>query len=181
MLTDVFFFHINISVHKMYMLPKLFNYLTFAFLLKFKDFSIYSDDIIVVDPSGVQLSGLNSYKNSFTFLQTLVGFLYCPSRSQTQSRMVYDFARQSIRISWNSVLVPKVLGNEKNALYIDGISVYKLGSKSGTILSHTVENLIINSTPVTPPYQFSTLLMSEILQPSRAPIPVGVGAMTSKQ
>lgn len=81
------------------------------------DFSIFHDEIYVVDPSGVQLTGLKNYKNSFSFLQTLVRFCYNTSESGVQSRMVYDFARQSIRISWNAVLVPKVVGNRRNASY----------------------------------------------------------------
>jgi hypothetical protein len=33
------------------------------------DFSIYHDDITVIDPSGVQLTGIESYKQSIQFLQ----------------------------------------------------------------------------------------------------------------
>jgi len=143
----------------------------------FTDFDIYHDEISVVDPSGVQLYGLKNYKSCFSFLQTLVRFLYNLSESSVQSRMVYDFARQSIRISWNAVLVPKMVGNRRNALYIDGISIYKMDSKSGKIVEHRVEKMIINDTPITPPYGVLSALRDELMNPGHSRIPVGVGAM----
>lgn len=72
------------------------------------DFDIFSKDISVMDPSGVQISGLSNYKSSFRFLQTMVKWFYNSDKSMVQHRMVYDWARSSIRISWNAVLVPKV-------------------------------------------------------------------------
>jgi len=142
------------------------------------DFSIFHDNIYVVDPSGVQLTGLKSYKNSFRFLQTIVRLIYSSTESGVQSRMVYDFARQSIRISWNAVLVPKVVGNRRNALYIDGISVYKMDSESGKIVEHKVERMLINNTPVIPPYGVLSALKNELLSPvdNRIPVGAGVGA-----
>jgi len=139
------------------------------------DFSIYNEDIRVVDPSGVQLSGLNSYKGSFAFLQPLVKFFYNMECSNVQSRMMYDFARQSIRITWNAMLVPKVIGNSRNALYIDGISIYKMDSISGKIAEHRVESMTINDIPVSPPYGVLTALKNEILHPSSRRSPVGAG------
>jgi len=143
------------------------------------DFSIYNENISVTDPSGVQLSGLGNYKTSFSFLQTMIGFFYNMEQSGVQNRMMYDFARQSIRISWNAVLVPKVVGNRRNALYVDGISIYKMDSTTGKIGEHRVENMLINDIPVTPPYGVFTALKNEILYPSgkRVPVGVGLGAM----
>lgn len=148
---------------------------TLSLSLSTLDFSIYHDEITVLDPSGVQLTGLKNYKNSFGFLQTIVRFFYNTAESCVQSRMVYDFARQSIRISWNVVLVPKVVGNRRNALYVDGISIYKMDSKSGKIVEHKVEKLLVNNIPVTPPYGILTTLREELLYPGGQRIPVGVG------
>jgi hypothetical protein len=92
--------------------------------------------------------------------------------------MIYDFARQSIRISWNVCLIPKVYGNRRNALYIDGISVYKMDSESGKIIEHKVEKMLINNIAVQPPYSILTTLKEELLAPvERIPAGVGVGAM----
>lgn len=138
------------------------------------DYTIFHDEILVVDPSGVQLSGLNHYKSSFRFLKTTIGFIYSLEKSTIQYRMIYDFARQSIRISFNVMLLPKVVGNRNNALYIDGISVYKMESKSGKIIEHRVENLLMNNIPMRPPYGILTELLRPI--PSLYDIPVGVPA-----
>lgn len=138
------------------------------------DFSIYNENINVLDPSGVQLTGLKNYKHSFTFLQTLVRFFYNTDVSTVQSRMIYDFARSSIRISWNAVLVPKVVGNRRNALYVDGVSVYKM-DVNGKILEHKVEKMVMNGTPVVPPYGVFSALKEELLQGQRIPVGVGVG------
>jgi len=140
------------------------------------DFSIYHEDIQVTDPSGVQVKKLNGYKNSFRFLQTIVGLLYNTDRSTVQNRMVYDFARQSIRVSWNAMLVPKIVGNKRNSLYIDGISIYNIDAESGKIIEHRIENMLINNTPVRPPYGVLSTLSQE-LTANRQQVPVGVGAM----
>lgn len=147
-----------------------------SMLYRQPDFSIYHDEIAVVDPSGVQLKGLSNYKNSFGFTQTLIKFFYNTDISGVHSRMVYDFARQSIRISWHATLIPKLVGNRRNALYIDGISIYKMDASSGKIVEHRVENMLINNTPVTPPYGVLTALRDELLNPGYG-VPVGVGAM----
>jgi hypothetical protein len=110
-----------------------------------------------VDPSGTQLTGLKNYKTAFYILQTMISFLYSQSKSGIQIRMVYDFCLSSIRISWNVMLFPK--GPFGKPLYIDGVSIYTLDAPSGKIIEHKIENLIINQTPVVPPYGiFSTLL-----------------------
>ena len=143
------------------------------------NFEIYSKEISVVDPSGVQIKGLNTYKSSFKFLQTFIKLLYQVDRSTIQHRMVYDWARSSIRISWNAELISKVSigGGKQNALYIDGISVYKIGA-CGKIVEHKVDKLMINNTPLKPPYGVFEALRSGVqLGGSPATVPVGVGAM----
>ena len=144
-------------------------------LYRAPDFSIYHNEINVVDPSGVQLTGLNSYKQSFRFVQSVVGLLYDKDKSFISHRMIYDWARGSIRISWNAVIVPKVVGNRRNALYLDGVSMYKLDPESGKIIEHKIENLIQNNTPLSPPYPTQMLLASALLGTDRR-VPAGVGA-----
>jgi hypothetical protein len=132
-------------------IPHIFNHLA--------DYSIYHPEINVIDPSGVQLTGLESYKSSIKFLQTFVKFWF-QERSGLQYRMVYDFCRSSIRVSWHVVLAPKVpLGRP---LHIDGISMYHLDPTSGKIDEHKFESLVINNTPVMPPYGVFSLLQQEL-------------------
>ena len=150
-------------------------------LFKSPDFSIYHDQINVFDPSGVMLSGLGSYRQSFRFVQGIVGMIYDTEKSSVSHRMIYDFARSSIRISWNAVLFPKGWGNRRNALYVSGISIYKLDGPSGKIIEHKVDNLIVNDTPVSPPYGILTSLQGELIRPAGLPAGVGIGACGAYQ
>lgn len=123
------------------------------------DYSIYHEDITVVDPSGVQLTGIENYKSSIKFLQQFVNFWFQTERNGIQYRQVYDFARSSIRVSWHAVLVPKMpLGKP---LHVDGISMYRLETETGKIIEHRLENLSINNTPIMPPYGVFSLLQQE--------------------
>lgn len=110
--------------------------------------------------------------------------------------MVYDFCRSSIRVSWNIILVPKVplFGMTRSALYLDGISHYKLDRTTGKIVEHKIENLIMNNIPIAPPYGILKLLQQELLlgkqrigrhpgmggqlpQPEGVPAGLGMGAV----
>jgi hypothetical protein len=132
-----------------------------------------------VDPSGVQLQGVEKYKSAFAFFQTFVSFWFHPC-SFIQFRMLYDSCGSTIRISWNTLLVPKVpLGRP---LYVDGISYYQMDAPSGKIIEHRIEKLLINNTPVAPPYGILSLLQQDalrLLQPQG--VPVGVGAFVQEQ
>lgn len=142
-------------------------------LVSTPDYSIYDDDIIVTDPGGVGIKGLSSYKSTILFLQKVVSIFYNPNRSKVQMRSYHDFARNSIRISFSVQLVPRVIGDRRNSLYLDGISVYKLDLKSGKIIEHSIENFLINNTPVTPPYGIFSALRNELLRPSERLVPAG--------
>ena len=141
------------------------------------DFSIYDENITVIDPSGLRLTGLDKYKSAFAFFQTFISFWFS-SRSNLQYRMVYDFCRSSIQISWNVVLIPKVpLGRP---LYVDGISYYQLDRESGKVIEHKIEKLLVNRTPMAPPYGIFSLIQQDMFGGAqRAPqgVPAGVGAL----
>ena len=122
-------------------------------LTKQLDYSIYSDDIHVVDPSGVTLHGVQTYKNSFRILQALIKVVYCPNRSGLTFRMCYDKARQNIRVHWNAHVLPRfsfTTMNRRKPLYVDGISVYELDKKTGLIVQHRIEHILMNNQPVRP-------------------------------
>lgn len=134
------------------------------------DYSIYHKDLLLIDPSGVQLTGVEKYKSAISFLQTFQRFWF--HDSSVQFRMVYDFCRSSIRISWNVVLNPKVpLGGP---VHVDGVSLYKLDAKSGRIVEHKIEKLVINDTAAQPPYGILSLLQQDVLRMRPQGVPVGV-------
>ena len=130
----------------------------------------------MIDPSGVRLTGLDNYKSAFAFFQTFLVLWFSPA-SRLQYRMVYDFCRSSIRVSWHVVLIPNVpLG--PRALYLDGVSHYKLDPASGKVIEHKIENLVMNSRDVAPPYGlFSLLREQELAKRHGVPVGVGMGAM----
>lgn len=138
------------------------------------DYSIYHKEITVIDPSGVRLEGLENYKSSMAFFRSFIKFWFSAS-SRLQHRTVYDFCRSSIRVSWNLVLIPKIgLGRP---VFLDGVSHYKLDPKSGKIIEHKIENLVMNDTPVAPPYGIFSILQQEVMGGAqRQPVPVGAGA-----
>lgn len=135
------------------------------------DLSIYSSDIEVVDPSGVTINGHQSYKTSFSFLHTVVKIFYCPQQSYLTFRLVYDYARRNIRISWNAVLVPRALyGGIKNTMHVDGISVYEIDRKTGLIYQHRVEHLLVNDVPVQAPQGIFSALQVQAEGPEGVPV-----------
>jgi hypothetical protein len=126
-------------------------YLLCYWLLLRLDYTIYHGDLEVVDPSGVKLHGLKNYKNAFMLIHAVINFFYCPERSLITFRLVYDQARNNIRVSWNAELVPKLIfGGVKTTLHVDGISVYVMEKTSGLITQHRVERLLINDAHVRP-------------------------------
>ena len=135
-------------------------------LTKDLNYDIYDPNLVVVDPSGVTLHGLSNYKASFTFLHTVVNFFYCEEASGLTFRMVYDWARNSVRVSWNAVLVPKAIyGGVRNKLYVDGISLYELNRTSGKISKHSIERLLVNDAHVRAPQGVLHGLAAEIMNP----------------
>jgi Uncharacterized conserved protein (DUF2358) len=102
----------------------------------------------VVDPSGFTLHGLRNYKQAFNLVHSIIHVFYCPEKSMLTFRIVFDKARNNIRVSWNSEVVPKaIFGGIKTTLHVDGISVYELDI-AGKVIQHRVEHLMINDMPV---------------------------------
>jgi len=144
-------------------------------LTKDPDFSIYHTQIEAVDPKGITLHSLKSYKTSFQFLHTLIKFFYCPDESGLTFRLVYDCARKSIRVSWNAILVPRsIYGGIRNQLHVDGISVYEFDRESGLINQHRVEHLLINDAPVEAPQGIFRAIAGEAMVGLNGPDAEGV-------
>lgn len=132
-------------------------------LTNLPDLSIFHDDVEVVDPSGVTIHGKKNYETSFRVVHSVVSFFYCPESSGLTFRLVYDLARNSIRVSWNAVVIPKAIyGGDRNKLHVDGISVYELDRNSGLITQHRVEHLLLNNTPVHAPKGIFHALTNEV-------------------
>ena len=124
-----------------------------------------------MDPAGVKIHGVQNYKNAFRVVHTVVNLFYCPERSLLTFRLVYDWARNEIRVSWNAEVVPKaIFGGTKTTLHVDGISVYVFNKATGKIVQHRVEHLLINDTPVAPERGIIKALKNQVLEPNGIPV-----------
>ncbi|CAM9278674.1 unnamed protein product [Sphacelaria rigidula] len=110
------------------------------------DFDIYTEDLQLVDPSGVVLSGIKSYQRLFATLRFLRQMLI--SDVSTTFRLSYDASRQQVRVCWHFVLTAFAA---ERPLHLDGISVYSLNTV-GIVRKHAIETLIVNGTPAKPPF-----------------------------
>jgi len=136
------------------------------------DFDIYHEELETIDPSGVKLHGLQNYKKAWNFVHAIINVFYCPERSGLTFKMVYDMARNNIRVSWNAEIVPKaIFGGTKTTLHVDGISVYEISQLEGKITQHRVERLVINDTPVQAEKGLWYALMHDVIDPEAVPIP----------
>jgi len=141
-------------------------------LINNPDFSIYHEKLETIDPSGVKLHGLKNYKQAWNFVHAIINVFYCPERSGLTFKMVYDMARNNIRVSWNAEIVPKaIFGGTKTTLHVDGISVYEISQLEGKITQHRVERLVINDTPVQAEKGLWYALMHDVIDPEVVPIP----------
>lgn len=141
-------------------------------LTRSPDFTIYDKDIEIIDPSGVTLHSLQSYKTSFRFLHMVIKLFYCTDQSGLKFRLIYDCARKNVRVSWNAFLVPRAIyGGTRNKLHVDGISVYELDRSSGLISQHRVERLLVNDMPVSAPQGiFHAIAMEANANPDGIPV-----------
>lgn len=124
------------------------------------DYSIYSNTIEIIDPSGVKVHGLRNYKAAFNLIHALIRVLYCEKRMTL--KLCFDKARQNVRIHWNVAVCPRFGNQNKNNMHhVDGISVYEFDKESGKIVQHRIENLLYNDTPVQPKEGVIALLRRE--------------------
>lgn len=131
-----------------------------------------------MDPSGVKIHGVKNYKNAFRLVHTVVNLFYCPERSLLTFRLVYDWARHEIRVSWNAEVVPKaIFGGTRTTLHVDGISVYVFNQASGKIVQHRVEHLMINDTPIAPERGIIHALKKEVIEPDGIPVFYNTGSI----
>jgi len=143
------------------------------------DYSIYSRDLELIDPSGVHVHGLKNYQNAIHIVHTLVGIFYCPQLSTVQFRMCFDSARQNIRISWNAEVIPKALfGGTQRVLHVDGISIYELDRMSGNITQHRLERLVMNDDLIQEEQGIFAALRNHAIQSQRDHGRVGVPALS---
>ncbi|CAM9241888.1 unnamed protein product, partial [Phaeothamnion confervicola] len=114
------------------------------------DFGIYTKDIEIRDPTGVAFRGINTYRRLFAVLRFFRQVLL--ESAQTSFKLTYDWQHQAVRVTWHVVAAMK--SQRQRPLYLDGVSVYSL-TDDGLVKSHVFETIIVNGTPVEPPFAYA--------------------------
>lgn len=71
--------------------------------------------------------------------------------ANTTFRLTYDWSKQQVRLTWKMVLVLKA---RPRPVYVDGISAYHVNS-DGNAYRHELETVVVNGTPVEPPFAYA--------------------------
>ena len=105
------------------------------------DFSIFDQDVRLLDPSGVRLHGLGQYENLFKILRFL------RTTAMTKDEVTYRLVVSDdiIRVRWTAKLMMRGMtaGVSPALVQVDGISAYELNSK-GRVAAHRLENIVMN-------------------------------------
>jgi len=110
------------------------------------NFDIYTPDIEVRDPTGVQFHGKNTYRQLFGLLRFFRSFIM--ESAEIRHKLVYDWMNQQVKVTWYTRVWIK---GQRDPLHVDGISVYSI-SDEGFVYSHHIEKIVVNGTPAIPPY-----------------------------
>jgi len=101
------------------------------------DFTIFSPDIELFDPTGKRLSGASHYANVFAVLRFL------RSTAMNGAEITYRLvAGDNIRVRWTAKLWMRGLPAESPIVYLDGCSVYELDAK-GKVRTHRLEDIVM--------------------------------------
>ncbi|KAG5187797.1 hypothetical protein JKP88DRAFT_260237 [Tribonema minus] len=117
------------------------------------DYSIYTDDITVKDPSGVEFKGIGTYKRLFAtlrfFRHTFVDTV------DTRFRVTYDWARQRVRVNWHMALSFKARAG--HPVFVDCISVYHINDE-GFVSAHDLETIMVNGEGFASAYDLQAMM-----------------------
>lgn len=109
------------------------------------NFSIFTDDLLVTDPTGVAIAGKPAYRRVFSSLRACRRHVM--KNVDLRYSMLYCRSTRTIRVFWNVEITMKLAvgiylgsGFEGKPLRVDGISVYHIND-DGLIYRHSVENL----------------------------------------
>mmetsp|Transcript_435 Transcript_435/g.567 ORF Transcript_435/g.567 Transcript_435/m.567 type:complete len:276 (-) Transcript_435:77-904(-) len=133
------------------------------------EWDIYTNDIEINDPSGVQLQGLAAYKQSFAMIRLFRRVMV--DSVELTYRLRYDFHRQIIVVNWYSSWTAR--GTSRPLAHVDAVSHFHLNQK-GLIYRHDIEKIIVNSEKLKPPFGTGWLsLRAHLLAGLDGRIPAG--------
>eukprot|EP00639_Heterosigma_akashiwo_P009467 CAMPEP_0194603420 /NCGR_PEP_ID=MMETSP0292-20121207/30234_1 /TAXON_ID=39354 /ORGANISM="Heterosigma akashiwo, Strain CCMP2393" /LENGTH=396 /DNA_ID=CAMNT_0039465849 /DNA_START=203 /DNA_END=1394 /DNA_ORIENTATION=+ len=141
------------------------------------DYSIYTQNIQVEDPTGVQFQGLKTYKQLFGLLRFFRNFAM--KGAEVKHTLVYDWMKQQVKVTWFCRVWIK---GQQDPIHVDGVSVYSVNDQ-GFVYKHHIEKIVVNGTPAIPPYGIRWLNIKELLNvrakkdafPRGIPMPTPIG------
>ncbi|KAJ1457982.1 hypothetical protein M885DRAFT_514526 [Pelagophyceae sp. CCMP2097] len=110
------------------------------------DWSIYTRGIEVRDPSGVQVKGLDNYKNVFSTIRFFKRVMV--DKVDLTYRLRYDWGAKRIVVQWYSRWY--AMGS-RVAASVDGVSYFLLDDE-GFIERHEIDRVMVNGQALEPPY-----------------------------
>jgi len=127
---------------------------------------IYTANIELRDPSGVQLRGKTAYRQVFGMLRLFRRI--AAARVDVSLRLRHNELQERIEVRWHSHFTSRHM-----SLYVDCISHYYL-SPEGLVHRHHVEKIDVNSQTLKPPYGQSWLNLQAHLLGALEPCPAGL-------
>lgn len=115
------------------------------------DWSVYTADVQLADPTGVQTRGLTSYKQFFSMIRLFRRVMI--DRAEVTYRLRYDWSGKRIIVTWYSSWTAR---GSRTPAHVDAVSYFHL-TESGVIYKHEVDRVQINGQQMNPPYSVGWL------------------------
>lgn len=114
------------------------------------NFDIYTEDIMLTDPSGIRLQGLPVYKNLFEMIHNIANLFI--KDCFIDYRLIYRPETKKVKVNWKLEINFRL---RKFPFYIQANSIYDI-DKDAKIYNHIIDKLIINDKKIQPPYNIPT-------------------------
>lgn len=109
------------------------------------DWQIYTKDVEIRDPTGVQVQGLAAYKQIFTVIRLFRRVMI--DDVSVRYRLRYDCVRQRVIVQWYTEWRAR---GAKTPGHVSGVSHFHLDHQ-GRVARHEIDKILVNSDPVNPP------------------------------
>ena len=126
-----------------------------AFADRELSWDIYTDNVQLADPSGVQTRGLQNYKQFFGVIRMFRRVMI--DKVDITFKLRYDWSSKIIKVTWYSKWYAR--GSSK-AAYVDATSSFHLDDQ-GKVFKHVVDRVQVGGRPLSPPYSVGWLAFRE--------------------
>ena len=135
------------------------------------NYGVYTADVQLADPTGVQTRGLTSYKQFFAMIRLFRRVMI--DRAEVTYRLRYDWSGKRVIVTWYSSWTAR---GSRTPAHVDAVSYFHL-NEEGRIFKHEVDRVQINGQMLSPPYGLAWAgLKQGMLNGLDMPVPAGVPA-----